>query len=806
MESELERLVDTLPGLIWTALPDGRSDFINQRWCEYTGLSPDEALGQGWHSAIHPDDLGGLLEGWTAFLTSGAGGELEARLRRFDGECRWFRFSARPIADASGQIVKWCGINIDIEDQKRAEKAAQAREDHYRLVADSIPAQIAFMTPDGEVEIVNRQVLDYFGTTLEELKGWGIGQSVHPDDLPDVIAAWQQAVSAGEPYHAEFRMRRSDGAYLWFRVNGLPLWDEEGVIARWYVLQTNIDDRKRAERLLAGERRLLELVAKGEPLSKTLSELCELVEATSSGSYCGVTLVDPAGTHLQHGAAPSLPDSYNQSISGRPVNAESGPCAMAVYLNQQVIADDIPSESRWADYAWPPLALAHNLKACWSTPIASAGGRAIGAFAIYYTEPTRPTPQHQELIAQFTHIASIAIERAQTLEALKLSEARKTAILDSALDGVVTIDHLGRITEFNPACERTFGYRREEVLGKPIANVIIPPFLRERHRQGLARYVATGEARVIGKRQEMTAMRADGSEFPIEIAITRIPLQGPPTFTAYLRDITERKQAEEALGKVRSELAHMARVTSLGALTASIAHEVNQPLSGIITNTSTCLKMLAADPPNVAGALETARRTMRDGGRAADIIKRLRAMFSKEAGAVEAVDLNEATREVIALSWSELQKNQVILRTDLTEDLPPVAGDRIQLQQVILNLLLNASDAMGNVDDRPRQLVVTTEQAEGDQVRLIVQDVGAGFDPQEPNRLFEAFYTTKSRGMGIGLSVSRSIIESHQGRLQAQPNDGPGATFYFTLPRMAAQLETEGSSGQTPSERLMEAR
>ena len=258
---------------------------------------------------------------------------------------------------------------------------------------------------------------------------------------------------------------------------------------------------------------------------------------------------------------------------------------------------------------------------------------------------------------------------------------------------------------------------------------------------------------------------------------------GQLEYIAAVQDVTARRLSEEAVDKARSELAHIARVMSLGALTASIAHEVNQPLSGIITNASTCLRMLAADPPNVDGARETAQRTIRDGHRAADVITRLRALFGKKDITFEAVDLNEATREVIALSLSDLQRNRVILRSQLADDLPLVAGDRVQLQQVILNLVRNASDAMSTVDDRPRHLVIKTEPDEGDQVRLSVQDAGVGFDPQAMKRLFEAFYTTKNEGMGIGLSVSRSIIESHHGRLWATPNDGPGATFSFSIPR-----------------------
>jgi PAS domain S-box-containing protein len=660
MENELRRVVDALPGLIWTALPDGRIDFVNQRWCEYSHLGVDEAHGGGWQTAIHPVDLPGLLERWRSILVSGEPGEMEARLRRFDGDYRWFLFRASPIADASGHLVKWCGTGTDIEDRKRAEEIlnapwwlqASAREHHFRSVADNIEALAALVTPAGQVELVNRQALEYFGVTLEELKCRAIADIVHPDDILPVRAAWRQAVEADRPYDVEERLRRADGVYRWFHTRGFPLRDTQGRILLWYLIKRDVDDLKRSETLLAGEKRLLEMVASCHSMSEILEAICRLVESTASGCYCSVVLVDPSGTRVEHGAAPSLPTSYMSACIGRPVNMDAGPCAMAAYLNEQVIAPDLTTDMRWVE--WRPMALAHGLQSCWSTPISSAAGKVLGTFALYYSQPRTPTPLHQSLIEQFTHIARIAIER---------------------------------------------------------------------------------------------------------------------------------RLSEETLSKVRSELAHVARVQSLGVLTASIAHEVNQPLSGIITNASTCLRMLAADPPNVEGARETARRTIRDGNRASDVITRLRALFAKKDTTTESVDLNEATREVIALSLSELQRNRVILRPELADDLPPVTGDRVQLQQVILNLLRNASDAMRTISDRPRRLVIRTERDEADRVRLTVQDAGVGFESQDVDRLFEAFYSTKNGGMGIGLSVSRSIIESHHGRLWAAPNDGPGATFSFSIPR-----------------------
>jgi C4-dicarboxylate-specific signal transduction histidine kinase len=231
----------------------------------------------------------------------------------------------------------------------------------------------------------------------------------------------------------------------------------------------------------------------------------------------------------------------------------------------------------------------------------------------------------------------------------------------------------------------------------------------------------------------------------------------------------------------------------MGALTASIAHEVNQPLAGIITNASTCLRMLAADPPNLEGAQATAQRTIRDGNRASDVIQRLRGLFARKAPSLERLDLNDAAREVVALSASELQRRRVVVRTAFAEDLPEVRGDRIQLQQVVLNLVLNAADAMGAVDDRPRDLLVATAR-DGGHARLSVRDNGMGLAGKPVEECFQPFHTTKADGMGIGLSISRSIVEAHGGKLWGAPNDGPGATFAFAIP-CSSEVEAAHAAG-----------
>ena len=661
----------------------------------------------------------------------------------------------------------------------RAEEALRARELNFQLVVDSIPAPVAVTSPSGEVEGVNQPTFEYFGKTFEELKGWKASDVVHPDDLQHTIDALMKAHETGQTYNVESRHRRADGIYRWFNVLGLPLRDSEGEILCWFHLLIDIDARKRAEAQLAGEKRLLEMVASNCPLTDVLTALCKFVEDTSSDCYCGVYLIDWSGSKFRIGAVPSLPATFNDPVDGLTVSPQVGPCGVAALTKTQVIATDLESDPLWHSSAIRPLALAHGLRSHWSTPIYAQEGRVLGTFAIFNRVPASPTQIQQDLIAQVTHIASIAIERALSEAALKrseafLAEAQHLSRVGSfawrvATNEITWSEQLYRIFEFDPQVTVTL-----ELIGTRVhpEDLTLLQDMIERASSVSSDFQYEHRLLMPDHSVKYLHMIAHGTQNE----------DGELEYIGAVQDVTNRQLSEEALGKARSELAHVARVMSLGALTASIAHEVNQPLSGIITNANTCLRMLAADPPNVDGARETARRTIRDGDRAAAVITRLRALFSKKDATIESVDLNEATREVIALSLSELQRNRVILRSELADNLPPVAGDRVQLQQVILNLVRNASDAMSGVDDRQRQLLIRTEPDEGGQVRLSVQDAGVGFDPQVMDRLFDSFYTTKNDGMGIGLSVSRSIIASHDGRLWATLNEGPGATFSFSIP------------------------
>ena len=416
-------------------------------------------------------------------------------------------------------------------------------------------------------------------------------------------------------------------------------------------------------------------------------------------------------------------------------------------------------------------------------PVVWPDGRMFGTICVLDDKTNRYSELYQELLL---HCRDVLQGDLQTLarlgNELEAQRAQLSELFARIPDAVAMVDRDSRITRVNPAFTKIFGYAADEAIGQRLKDLITPDDLQEEVDSFLYRMVQTGEVFAA----ETVRRHKNGARVPVSLICVPVSSNGTGSagYVIY-RDMTETKRLQDEQRRyhdVQLELAHANRIATLGQLSASIAHELNQPLTGIITNSGSCLRMLTADPLNLDGARDAVRRTMRDGNRASDVLARLRALFNKQEPASEPVDLNEATREVIALSLGELQNGRVILRTEFADDLECVTADRVQLQQVIMNLLRNALDAMNTVDDRPRDLLIRTEREEGDRVRLSVKDAGGGFDPQTTDKLFQAFYSTKHDGMGVGLSVSRSIIENHQGRLWAVLNDGPGATFSFSVP------------------------
>jgi PAS domain S-box-containing protein len=734
-ERESRLIVDTIPGLVATLTPTGELEFVNNQVLSYCGRTLGEVKQWATSDLVHPDDLAHANQVISQSIASGQPYELEERIRRFDGVYRWFQIRGLPLRDSDGGIVRWYVLLTDIDERRRAEEEVRARE-RFRAIVDELPVMVTLMTPAGEFADGNRHMPDYFDASLDELKRRPTTFSFHPDDRPAVDARWRESVETGRPYDHEARLRRGDGTYRWFHTRGFPLRDAEGHIVLWHLLQTDVDDRKRAEEAVRASEREFKRIIDTIPALAWSARVDGTAEFLSQHylNFIGLSADAAAGWGWTTAVHPDDVEGLSDTW-------------------QRILSSEMPGEAEArlrrhdGEYRWFLFR---------TNPLRDAGGRIIKWYGVNTDIEDRKR-------------AEVELRRAYDsfADAQRLSHTGNFTA-DIMADEHVWSEELYRIFEFEPDIK---------IRVQAVRDVIHPDDL-PLFDAGFARSLHGADFdlvfRIVTKSGKVKHVRS--------LARVLERVAGRPVFIGAIQDVTETRTAEEALNKARSELAHVARVTTLSTLTASIAHEVSQPLSGIITNAGTCLRMLDADPVNVQGARETARRTIRDGQRASEVITRLRALFSRKEFTLESLNLNEAIQEVIALSRNDLQRQRVALHADLADDLPNVTGDRVQLQQVILNLLRNASDAMVDIRDRQRQLLISTQRDGDDRVRVGVRDNGVGIDPQNVNKLFDAFYTTKTDGMGIGLSVSRSIVERHHGRLWVEPNDGPGAHFLLSMP------------------------
>ncbi len=756
-EHESRLMVESIPGLLAVFTPDGVAEFVNRQMLDYFGRTFEEMRQWENGGVAHPEDQPRAVRLFAEAIASGTPFTQEVRVRRADGVYRWVESRVAPLRDKNGHVVRWYNLLIDIDERKHAEEALTASERNLKLTIDTIPALAWSARPDGAAEFFNQHYLDFVGLSAEQASGWGWTAALHSDDLESLSETWQRSLASEAPGEAEARLRRHDGEYRWFLFRTHPLRDESGRVVKWYGTNTDIDGRKRAE---AQRDRIIEEL-------QAQQELLDLAQKSARAMAFD--------WYVQQEVNVWSPEQ--EALYGLPPGSFDG------------------TYQSWKKLIYPPdwPLLLKAIKHAHETGVVTAEFRVVWPDGSFHWLATNGRMFFDEQGQPFRMVGftsdvtprKLAEEDLRRSEAF-LAEAQQLSLTGSfswrvATDEIKWSEQLYRIYELETGVPVTFDLIRQRV-----------------HPEDLTLYEKMVEQARNGGNdfawQYRLLMPDHSIKYLHAVARATRDEDGELEYIAAIQDVTERRLSEEALGNLRSELADVSRVATLGALTASIAHEVNQPLSGIITNASTCLRMLAADPPNIDGARETARRTIRDGHRASDVITQLRALFGKHDAAAETVDLNEATREVIALSLSEFRKNRVIPRLELADDLPHVTGDRVQLQQVILNLLLNALDAMKGVEDCPTPLVIRTARDGDDRVRLSVQDAGVGFDPQAADRLFQAFYTTKSDGMGIGLSVSRSIIESHQGRLWATLNDGPGATFSFSIPH-ASEAATVAPAG-----------
>jgi len=1030
-QRNLSLIINTMPVLAWSTRPDGSVDFLNQRWTDYTGLSSDQTRDWGWTAAIHPGDLQQLTEYWRSIMTTGEPGEIEARLRRFDGSYRWFLFRANPLRDESGRIVRWYGTNTDIEDRKRVEEILRARELSWRQIVDNIPGLVATMSPMGEVEFLNRQTLDYFGKTNEDLKNWSLTGAVHPDDLPRAIEARKQSIDSGQIYEVEHRCRRADGVYRWFQVRGLPVLDVDNQITAWYLLLTDIDDRKQAEEALRLNEQNLSVMINAIPT------FIHALRADGSVLYVNQSVLDYHGCTLEEvqredyrarffhpedverlrkernaALTRAVPFENEQRVLGKDGKYRWFLIRYSPVLNEQgaidrwyVVGYDIEDRKRTEDAQArhsgvradvsaafsKPTHLAEILRGCTEAIVrhldaafariwmlnkdesmlelqASAGmytrldgsysripvgdlkvgwiakekkahltndvlndprvndkgwaqdtgmvafagyplvveDRLIGVVALF---ARRPLPESiLDTLASIADTIAQGIERKRAeeglrnaLEEIQKSESKLRQVIDAipALawcnlpdgpneflskgwheytglseeeshgwgwqkafhpedlkllmekwmkmlvsgepddvearlrrhDGVYRwfliraepfrdesgniVRWYGTSTDIDDRKRAEEELRRSEAILAEAQRVsktgsFITDLLSDEHQwsEELCRIFELNPGTKITSEgiralfhpedlpvYEEAFKRAVDADQDIDITYRIITPAGKvkhlhavshlmersaqPVYIGAIQDVTDSKAAEAALTRARTELAHMARVTTLSALTASIAHEINQPISAAITSAGACVRWLDRDQPEVQRAREAAKRIEDDGRRAAEIISHLKSFYKKDPSPErEMVSVNDVVREMPVLLRSEADRHSVTMSTDLTANLPSVNGDRVQLRQVLMNLMLNGMEAMS---EQAGELTIRTRLDAGNVV-VSVSDTGVGLPSDKLEEIFNAFFTTKAEGTGMGLAISSTIIESHGGRLWATSNPGPGATFHFTLP------------------------
>jgi len=586
------------------------------------GLDPEkDAVSQQplWDRVQH-EDRDRIIEVVRQAVRKKTDFEVDYRVVLPDSSIKRIHTVGHPVVDSEGDVIELVGTHIDVTEQNLVKDALQKAfdeikrsEDRLRLVVDTIPTLVWRSGPDGVPDFLNQPALDYTGLSLDQAEtGWP--RAFHPDDKKGMLAKWSAIRESGMPGGLEARLRRFDGEYRWFLFEAVPLRDESGNIVKWYGSSTDIEDRKRAE----------------EALRESEQRFRDYAETASDWFW-------------EHGTDHRV-TRISEHVSDIGVSAAS-----LAGLSRWDIATDIETEpEKWR--------------------------------------------MHQAMI-----------------------DARQPF-----RDFVYTVDG-GE----SPIYVRTSG--------KPIHD-------------------ASGN---------FLGYRGTGTNVT---ATMRVEL------------------AEEALRKAQAELAHVTRVTMLGELTASIAHEVNQPLAAVIANAEACLRWLDRNPPDLAAARRSAEWAIDDGNRASEVVRRVRALANKTGTEKVPLDVNDVVREVTTLLKRELISHRISLRMELAPAPLKILGDRVQLQQVIINLVMNGIEAMQPVAGRPRELVIRSGQDEMRRAFVSVTDCGIGISAENASRLFNAFFTTKPGGLGMGLSICRSIVEAHGGRLSASGNEGAGAKFQFVLP------------------------
>jgi PAS domain S-box-containing protein len=865
-EQELRLLVEAIPTLVWRAGPDGNIEYVNKRVLDYFGAPLGDIIGWGWMDKVHPDDVAFKVRTWLQNLESGKPHDVICRFRGADGGYRWFEVRGEPLRANDGAVLSWYGVLIEIDDRRRAEEALRESEYKLRQIIETVPSLLWSVGPNGEQTQLNQRALDYIGVRYEDLLRLGWTHFIHPDDLSETARAFSDAIETGTSFQAVHRLRRADGKYFWHHARSEPLRDGQGRVIQWYGLTVDIDEGKRAEDRL---RRSEAYLAEAQRLSHTgsfgwtpstgelhwsdetfrilgydpslmptiervlqrihpddLAMVRQILDETSrsgkidnrhrlllpEGSVkfvhvLGHALKDANGNLEIVGAVMDVTENtclyrdltereakvrrlvdaniigvYIGDLNGRILEANDAFLRIVGYDCEDVTAgrvnwrDLTPQDWRERDAQW----IEEKERTAVRLPIEKEYLRKDGSRV-----PVLVGAATFEGANQGVAFVLDLTERKKADERLRVSEARLAEAQRLSHSGVAAYNETS-ILHGSEETYRIWGFDPAQgVPSREAVNQRMHPDDRDRVLAEVRRAVSERRDYSI----EYRLLLPDGTAKHLESI-------GRPLFSAggelveivvtHL-DVTERKRAEdehERLRQLEADLAHMNRVSMMGELAASLAHEITQPIAAARNNARAALNFLDKQPADMDEVKEALGCVVGDADRAGVIVDRMRDHIKKAPPRKHRFDLNEAINEVIMLARSAIAENGASVKTRLTEGLALVDGDRVQLQQVILNLVLNAAEAMSGVDVGARELLISTEQSRTNGVLVAVRDSGAGIDPEHIERVFHAFYTTKSGGVGMGLSICRSIIDAHRGRLWADVNEPRGAVFRFTLPNV----------------------
>ena len=572
---------------------------------------------------------------------------------------------------------------------------------------------------------------------------------------------------------------------LWTRITGRPLRGPRGELLGGIIVCRDISAVKEEEFFRAGQSQVLEMIAADKPLPEILTSLVLLMEGQSEGLRCSILTLNRDGKHVQHGAAPHLPETYVKAVNGSPIGPRNGSCGTAMYLRRRIIVTDVMTDPLWTDYR--ELAKICGLSACWSSPIISHQGDVLGSFAMYREEKRGPHPEEERLTNIATHIAGIAIERQRQQEILREREARISLAAESAElafwslypeQNEVWMSEKGRVIYGFPpdaplTCDsvlsRVHPDERAKVKAEYDSGCAIHGKFESEHRLLLP----YGKVRWVIMRGHSVK---DSEGKVIETIGVTV-------------DVSSQKQADLQLQVQREEMAHRNRVSLMGEMTASFAHEINQPLTAIANNAAAARRFIERGNVDVNLLQELLQALIADSRRASEVIQGIRSLVRKDTSVHTLLDLNAIISDTVRLVSSDVLNRESVVTTELDPRLPQVQGTLVQVQQVLLNLIINALDAMEGLPPAQRRVIVSTRSDKGDVAEVSVRDFGIGLPKGHPDKVFDHFFSTKQKGMGMGLTIVRSIVEAHGGTITAENASDRGARMVVRLPAARGEAQ-----------------